>query len=109
MADANRVQPSGGAEGEAPERRDDDGGQADLTSDAIIGTNIIGINAGTFPGGIVAPAAEYAANQPTTSVDEANDTVNLDALERFGSASRETGDEGVSPVQADIESDELNG
>lgn len=91
------------------DRRDsgrDDGSQADLAASTLIGTNLAGMNAAPFPGGIVAPASELASEEAT---DEGTAAANVGGLEQFASKPRETGDQGVSAEQADLEADELNG
>lgn len=89
-----------------PAHQDDERLRVDPASATIIGANIVGSNAAPFPGGVAAPAAELAAeeaaNQDTGAID-------FDALEKFGSAHRETGDESVSAEQSELEADELNG
>ncbi len=95
------------ANGNADERdQHDQSPQVDLPSATIIGTNLTGINAGTFPGAIVAPAAQLAAEEAEA---QESDQVDLDKLSQFGSARRETGDDGVSPAQRELEADKMNG
>ncbi len=79
---------------------------ADTASSTLVGTNILGINAGTFPGGIVGPAAEIAADESANETDPG-----LLGSDLTGGArrKRETGDDGVSPQQRELESGELNG
>jgi hypothetical protein len=75
----------------------DDDTTVDLPSATIIGTNLMGINAAPFPGGIAADAAELAATEAT---DE------NDPLQK---GQKGTGDEGVSTAQSELEADELDG
>src|SRR5689334_22404885 len=85
--------------------REDDTPEADTASATLVGTNILGINAGTFPGGIVGPAAEIAAGE---SVDETDPALGQSDLTDLGDPNRVTGDEGVSAKQRELEADELN-
>src|SRR3712207_6098062 len=64
----------------------------------------VGPLAATLPGYVAAHDLSGGEEEPD---DDAK--LNLDALEAFGSKHRETGDEGVSGQQAEVESDELNG
>jgi hypothetical protein len=84
----------------------DDRLAADPASTTIIGTNIAGANTAPFPGGIAAPAAELASEE---AADDDVGPMDLDALEQFGSNRRETGDQGVSAKQRELEAGELNG
>lgn len=84
----------------------DAGAAVDLPSATIVGTNILASNTAPYPGGVVAPAAELAAEEAAT---EGVGPLNLDALEKFGRKHSETGDEGVSPAQSEMEADEANG
>jgi hypothetical protein len=84
----------------------DDRMAANPASPPIIGSNIAGVNTAPFPGGIAAPAAELGAEE---AADEDLGPMDLDALQQFGSAGRETGDQGVSAKQREMEADELNG
>jgi hypothetical protein len=85
----------------------DAGTEVDLPSATIIGANIAGVNTAPFPGGIVAPAADLAAEEAAAETDLG--ALDLDALEQFGSKPSKTGDEGVSPEQSELEAGELNG
>jgi len=85
---------------------EDDTPPSDPASSTLVGTNILGINAGTFPGGIVGPAAEIAAQE---SVDETDPALRQSDLTGLGAPNRATGDQGVSPKQRELEADELNG
>ena len=85
---------------------EDDTPTTDTASSTLVGTNILGINAGTFPGGIIGPAAEIAAQE---SVDETDPALRQSDLTGLGGPNRETGDEGVSAKQRELEADELNG
>ena len=87
-------------------KQGDDRLAADPVAATIIGANISGVNTAPFPGGIAAPAAELGAEE---AADEDLAPMDLDALEQFGSARRETGDEGVSAKQRELEAGELNG
>ena len=83
-----------------------DEGGADLPSSTIIGTNVVGLNTSPYPGGIVAPAAELAAEDAR---DKGGDSAETDTLGQLGSEYRQTGDEGVSAGQGELEAGELNG
>ncbi|HEX8598624.1 MAG TPA: hypothetical protein VF952_08925 [Chloroflexia bacterium] len=84
----------------------------------IISANLAGLNTGLSTMSTAAPSAgniggvSGAQAEGVISGDEEVAEVaalNLDALEQFGSKHRQTGDEGVSPEQKEIEADELNG
>ncbi len=92
-----------------PASQDDDRATANPASSAIIGTNIMGINTATFPGGIVAPAAALAPELSANSADEDVGALDFEGLEQFGSNRRESGDDGVSTDQSELEASELNG
>ena len=79
---------------------------ADVASTTLVGTNILGIQAGSYPGGIVGPAAEIAADE---SADETDPGLQLSDLTGGDRRKRETGDEGVSAQQRELEAGELNG
>jgi hypothetical protein len=83
----------------------DDTPEADTASATLVGTNILGINAGSFPGGIVGPAAEIAAEE---SADETDPALQGSDLTDLGDPNRVTGDQGVSAKQRELEADELN-
>ena len=85
----------------------DAGTKVDLPSATIIGANLTAANTAPFPGGIVAPAADLAAEEAGAETDLG--PMDLDALEQFGSKRGQTGDEGVSSEQSELEADELNG
>jgi hypothetical protein len=89
-----------------PANQDDERLRADPASASIIGANIIANNTAPYPGGVAAPAAELAAAEAAA---EETGTIDFDALEKFGSAHREGGDESVSAAQKELEADELNG
>jgi hypothetical protein len=84
---------------------EDDTSQADTASTTLVGANILGINAGTFPGGIAGPAAEIAAGE---SADETDPALRQSDLTGMDSPNRVTGDQGVSAKQREVEADELN-
>jgi len=79
---------------------------ADAASSNLVGTKILGIQAGSFPGGIVGPAAEIAADE---SINETDPGLQLSDLTGGDRQNRETGDDGVSPQQRELEAGELNG
>ncbi|MFL5735426.1 MAG: hypothetical protein ACJ78Q_19880 [Chloroflexia bacterium] len=87
------------------------GTNADLPSSTIIGANITGANTATYPGGVVAPAAELAGEEADAEGDLG--ALNLDALDRLGnkpeSQNVQGSDAGVSSDQSELEADELNG
>src|SRR4051794_8819000 len=66
----------------------------------LIGANITGVNTARYPCGVVAPAAEIAAEE--AAAGEELGSLNLDALEQFGSKRTESGAEGVSPAQSEL-------
>lgn len=110
MDDNDRIEQRDFAEEDARADRGDagrdDGSEVDPAAATLIGTNLAGMNAAPYPGGIVAPAAELAAEEAT---DEGTAAADLGGLEQFASKPRATGDQGVSAEQAEVESDELNG
>ena len=82
---------------------------------ALIAANLAGVNTGIST---VTTAAPNSGNLGGLSADRAEavvsgeddaDAVNLDVLEQFGSKNRETGDQGVSTEQSEVEASELNG
>ncbi|MDQ5826764.1 MAG: hypothetical protein M3441_21495 [Chloroflexota bacterium] len=84
----------------------------------IISANLAGLNTGLSTMATAAPSAgnvggvsgAQAEGVMTGDEDLAEDAaLNLDVLEQFGSKHRQTGDDGVSPEQKEIEADELNG
>jgi hypothetical protein len=54
----------------SPDKENDKGDSVDLPASTIIGANIGAANAGTFPGGIVAPAADAAAREQKEEEEE---------------------------------------
>jgi hypothetical protein len=86
--------------------QDDERLKVDPASATIIGATIVANNTASFPGGVAAPAAELAAEE---AAHESTGAIDFDALEKFGSAHREGGDEVVSAEQKELEADELNG
>jgi hypothetical protein len=84
---------------------EDDAPETDTASATLVGANILGINAGTFPGGIAGPAAEIAAAE---SADETDPALRQSDLTDLGNPNRVTGDQGVSARQRELEADELN-
>ncbi len=85
---------------------------------SVISANLAGLNAGLSTVATAAPSAgniggvsgaEAAAVIGGDAEDEEAVAMNLDALEQFGSRHRQTGDQGVSPEQRELEADELNG
>jgi|SRR4051794_25709748 hypothetical protein len=90
-------------------RESDNQGDAEKVDPAaatIIGTNVTGINTAPYPGGVIAPAAEVAGEE---AEEEELGAINFDALDGLRGGLRETGDEGVSADQRELEADELNG
>lgn len=84
----------------------------------VISANLAGVNTGISTAATGAPSAgniggfSGAQAEAVISGDDEIAEVaalNLDALEQFGSKHRQTGDEGVSPEQRELEADELNG
>lgn len=79
---------------------------------SLIAANLAGVNAGLSTNLTGAPSAGniggVSAAQAAEVLDD-DEALNLDALEQFGSRNRQTGDEGVSPEQRELEADELNG
>ncbi|MEO8286086.1 MAG: hypothetical protein ABI670_06585 [Chloroflexota bacterium] len=70
----------------------------------------VGMLGASLIGGLAANDLTDAAREDGEDArDEELGKMDLDGLERFGSAYRETGDEGVSQTQRDLEADELNG
>jgi hypothetical protein len=63
----------------------------------------VGALAATLPGYIATHDLSPAGEEPD------DEKINFDALEAFGSKHRETGDEGVSDKQSELEADELSG
>lgn len=88
------------------EEGDDEQAEADLPASTLIGANITGANAGTYPGGVVAPAAEAAeVEEKEEDAGEGLGDMNFDALAQFTPGS----DQDVSTQQREAEADELNG
>ena len=97
MDSKERVEPAEAAEEAEP---------ADAAAATLVGTNILGMNAGSYPGGIAGPAAEIAAAE---SADESDPGLRLSDLTGGVGGKRATGDEGVSAPQRELEAGELNG
>ena len=111
------------------ERRDDDrqierldaadeGTAQGPAAASVISANLAGINTGLSTAATGAPSAGniggFSGDQASAVLggdaeDEEAVAMNLDALEQFGSRHRQTGDEGVSTEQSELEADELNG
>jgi len=64
----------------------------------------VGTLAATLPGYVGAHDVSEAEEEPDDAMK-----LNLDALDALGDKYRQTGDEGVSDAQREIEADELNG
>jgi hypothetical protein len=103
---------------ERVEAADDAGTAQGPAAASLISANLAGVNTGLTTAATGAPSAGniggFSGSQAASVLggdDEAAEVaaLNLDALEQFGSRHRETGDQGVSPEQKELEADELNG
>jgi hypothetical protein len=97
------------------ERRDEDDNVPDEPEVSAAAVVVSSMTQGNMESGQVGPLAAtlpgyVAAHDLNAAEDEPDDAkLNLDALEAFGSKARESGDEGVSAAQSEVEADELNG
>lgn len=108
-------------QGDAGDRADElEGGTAPGSpAGAVISANLAGLNTGIST---VATGAPSAGNLGGASSDQAAGIISgreegaggmgpmdFDALEQFASRDRQTGDEGVSADQSELEAGEMNG
>jgi hypothetical protein len=90
----------------------DDSVEETPAAGALIAANLGGANLGLSTSVTSAPA--IGAEGEVAAVEDTHDEAdggswNLDVLEQFGSKHRETGDQGVSADQSELEAGELNG